>query len=163
MRHYHQIPPPDLLDDGEVTVADVARRLGISHGAVIHWIARGWLIARRGINDQWCIPFSPDIEADCRQRASRSAHIHQPDTADPQGDHELTVADVATVLAISTNVVYYWIERHHINARRGSGGRLFINFSADTERACRARVAASVHLKPVPQPQTPRSTSEEAV
>ena len=40
MRHYHQIPQPDLLEDGEITVADVARRLGISHGAVIHWIAR---------------------------------------------------------------------------------------------------------------------------
>jgi len=163
MRHYHQIPPPDLLDDGEVTVADVARQLAISHGAVIHWIARGWLHARRGINDQWCVPFSPDVEAECRQRASRSAHIHQPDTTDPQADHELTVADVAAVLAISTNVVYYWIERHHIDARRGSGGRLFIDFSPDIEAACRARVAASVHLKPVPLPQTPRSTSEEAV
>ena len=98
MRHYHHIPQPRLLQDGETTVADIARRLGISHGAVIHWIARGWLPARRGLNDQWCVPFGPDIEADCRDRVARSAHIHQPDTTDPQAEHELTVGEVAAVL-----------------------------------------------------------------
>lgn len=163
LRHCHQIPPPGLLEEGEVTVTDVARRLGVSHGAVIHWINRGWLAARRGLNNQWCIPFSPHVEADCRQRVAGSAHIHTPDSTDTQDDHELTVAEVAAVLGISTNVVYYWIERHHIDARRGPGGRLFIAFTADVETACRARVAASVHLKPVPQPQTPRSTTQEAV
>lgn len=163
LRHYHHMPPPGLLEDGEVTVADVAGRLGISHGAVIHWIARGWLVARRGLNNQWCIPFGPDVEEACLQRVARSAHIHQPDTADPQADHELTVGEVAAVLGISTNVVYYWIERHHVHARRGAGGRWFIGFGADVEAACRTRVAASVHLEPVPQPQTARSTCEEAV
>jgi DNA invertase Pin-like site-specific DNA recombinase len=163
LRRYHQIPPPRLLEHGEVTVTDIARRLGLSHGAVIHWVTRGWLPARRGLNNQWCIPLGPDIEAACRERVSRSAHIHEPDSSEPQADHELTVAEVAAVLGISTNVVYYWIERGHVDARRGVGGRLFINFGPDVEDACRARVAASVHLKPVPQPQTPRSTSEEAV
>jgi excisionase family DNA binding protein len=163
LRHYHHIPAPGLLDDGEVTVADVARRTGISHGAVVHWIARGWLGARRGLNNQWCIPFGPEVEEACGRRVARSAHIHQPDSADPQADHELTVGEVAAVLGISTNVVYYWIERHHIAARRGSGGRWFVGFGADVEAACRARLAASVHLKAVPQPQTARSTYEEAV
>ena len=78
-----------------------------------------------------------------------SAHIHQPDTADPKADHELTVTEVAAVLGISTNVVYYWIERNHIDARRGPAGRLYIPFNADIEAACRARIAASVHL-PMP-------------
>ena len=146
MRHYHHIPQPGLLQDGETTVADIARRLGISHGAVIHWINRGWLPARRGLNNQWCVPFGPDIEAACRQRLADSAHIHQPDTADPKADHELTVAEVAAVLGISTNVVYYWIERNHIDARRGPAGHLYIPFNADIEAACRARIEASVHL-----------------
>ncbi len=163
LRHCHQIPPPGALEESEVAVADVARRLGISHGAVIYWINRGWLAARRGLNNQWCIPFDARVEADCRRRVARSAHIHEPDSADAQADHELTVAEVAAVLGISTNVVYYWIERHHVDARRGAGGRLFINFGPDVEAACRARVAASVHLKPIPQPQTPRSTTQEAV
>jgi DNA invertase Pin-like site-specific DNA recombinase len=146
LRHCHQIPPPGLLEDGEVTVSDAARRLGIGHGAVIHWIARGWLTARRGLNSQWCVAFGPDVEADCRARIARSAHIHQPDSADPQAEHELTVDEVAAVLGISTNIVYYWIERHHIDARRGAAGRWFITFSPDIETACRARLAASVHL-----------------
>ena len=163
LRHYHHVPPPGLLEVGEVTVADIARRLAISHGAVIHWIARGWLPARRGLNNQWCIPFGRDVEADCRDRVARSAHIHQPDTAQAHPDHELTVAEVAAVLGISTNVVYYWIERHHLAARRGVGGRLFIAYSADTAAACRARITASVHLKPLPEPQTPQSTNQEAV
>ena len=46
LRHYHQVPQPGLLEDGELTVAEVARRLGIGHSAVVHWIARGWLSAR---------------------------------------------------------------------------------------------------------------------
>ena len=163
MRHYHHIPQPGLLQDGETTVADIALRLGISHGAVIHWIARGWLQARRGLNDQSCVSFGPDVEAACHQRVARSAHIHQPDSTDPQADHELTVGEVAAILEISTNVVYYWIERHHINARRGPSGRLYIPFSPETEAACRTRVANSAHIKPVPQSQTTRSTHKEAV
>ena len=163
MRHYHQIPPPGLLQDGELTAADIARRLGIGHGAVIHWINQGWLPARRGLNNQWCIPFGPHVETACRERVSRSAHIHKPDSTNPQTDHELTINEVAAVLGISTNIVYYWIERHHVEARRGPGGRLFISFGPDIEAACRGRVTASVHLKPVPQPQTLRSTSQEAV
>lgn len=162
LRHYHHVPPPALLENGEVTVAEAARRLGISHGAVVHWIARGWLVARRGLNNQWCIPFGPDIEDACQQRVARSAHIHDSDP-DPQADNELTVAEVAAVLEISTHVVYYWIEHHHIDARRGAGGRWFIAFGADIEDACRARVDASVHLNAVPQPQTPRFTNQEAV
>ncbi len=146
MRHYHHIPQPGLLQDGETTVSDIARRLGISHGAVIHWIARGWLPARRGLNDQWCVPFGSHVEAHCRARLAQSAHIHQPDTTDPKAEHELTVAEVAAVLCISTNVVYYWIERDHIDSRRGPAGRLYISFNPDVEGACRARIAASVHL-----------------
>lgn len=161
MRHYHHIPQPGLLHDGETTVADIARRLGIGHGAVIHWIARGWLPARRGLNHQWCVPFGADVEAACRTRVAQSAHIHRPDSTDPQSDHELTVGEVAAVLGISTDMVYYWVERQHIQARRGPAGRLYIPFSADVESACRTRIAASVHLKP--DPQTTRSLQKEAV
>ena len=83
-----------------------------------------------------------------------SAHIHRPDSTEQQAAHELTVGEVAAVLGISTNVVYYWIERHHIEARRGLGGRWFIDFDADTEAECRMRVATSGHLKPVLESQT---------
>ena len=163
LRHYRGVPQPQLLRDGEVTVADIARELDITHGAVIHWISRGWLSARRGLNDQWCVAFGPGVAAECRERVARSAHIHAPDSSDPKAEHEFTVGEVAAVLAVSTHVVYYWIERHHVEARRAPGGRLFIAFGPDVEAACRARVAASVHLEAASHPQTPRSTSKEAV
>jgi DNA invertase Pin-like site-specific DNA recombinase len=161
LRHYHQIPPATLLHQGQITVSDLAGRLGISHGAVIHWINQGHLHARRGLNDQWCIPYDDQVDQACRERVARSAHLHQPDTPDDQAVNELTVAQFAARLCISTNVVYYWIERHHIDARRGRAGRLYIPFNTEIETACRARVAASVHLKPVPQ--TKRSKRKEAV
>lgn len=75
LRQYHRIPVGNLLDEGEVTVSEVARRLGISHSAVVHWIKREWLAARRGLNHQWCEPFGPDIEQACRQRVATSVHL----------------------------------------------------------------------------------------
>ncbi|MGC8628460.1 MAG: recombinase family protein, partial [Acidimicrobiales bacterium] len=146
LRHYHAIPRPKLLQDGEVTVAQVAKLLGVDNGTVIYWVARGWLPARRGLNGQWCTQFGPEVEAACRDRAARSAHVHEPGPTEPQAGHELTVGEVASVLGISTNVVYYWAERRYVEARRGGGGRLFVKFNRDVEAACRKRVAASVHL-----------------
>ena len=146
LRHYHGIPRPKLLRDGEVTVAHVAKLLGIDHGSVVYWVARGWLPARRGLNGQWCIPFGPEVEAACRERVARSPHVHEPDSTKPQGANELGIGEVASVLGISTNVVYYWVERHYVAARRAHGGRLFVNFGPEVEAACRERVAASVHL-----------------
>jgi DNA invertase Pin-like site-specific DNA recombinase len=163
LRHYHQVPPASLLNHGEVTVSEVARRLAIGHGAVIHWIHRGWLPARRGLNNQWCVPFGPDVEQACRQRVAASVHLPRVDDPAPPTDDERSVGQVAAALGISTNVIYYWIERCHVDARRGPGGRWLITFTTDIEAACRQRVATSVHLKPVPQPQTPRSTTQEAV
>jgi DNA invertase Pin-like site-specific DNA recombinase len=155
MRQYHHVPRPRLLEDGEVTATEVAYRLGITSGAVIYWITQGWLVARRGINNQWCVPFDAEVEEECRRRVAGSTQIHPPDSLEQRSAHELTVGEVAVVLGISTNVVYYWLERGHVVARRGPGGRWFISFDADTEASCRTRVATSVHLKPVLESQTP--------
>jgi DNA invertase Pin-like site-specific DNA recombinase len=163
LRHSHQLPSRGLLNHGEVTVAEVARRLGISTGAVIHWINRGQLAARHGHNNQWCVPFGPDIEHACRRRVATSAHLPRVDDPTPANDDERTVGQVAATLGISTNVVYYWIEHDHLHARRGPGGRWLISFGAIAQSACRQRVAASVHIKPATHPQTQRSTSQEAV
>jgi DNA invertase Pin-like site-specific DNA recombinase len=163
LRHYHQVPATTLLQEGELTVAEVARRLDVGHGAVLHWIKRGWLPARRGLNGQWCVPFGQDIEAVCRDRAARSVHLPRPDSSVPQQVEERTVNEVAAALEISTNVVYYWIERHHVPARRGPSGHWFIGFSPDVEAACRARIATSVHLKPVTDSQATRCSLKEAV
>ena len=163
LRHYHHIPPPGLLEPGEVTVAEAARRLGVSGGAVTHWINRGTLTARQGLNNQWCIPFGSDVEEACRQRVAASVHLPRVDDPTPADVDERSVGHVAAALGISTNVVYYWIEHDQVDARRGPGGRWLIDFSAIAQAACRQRVAASVHIKPIAQPQSQRSTCQEAV
>jgi hypothetical protein len=74
LRNYHRIPYPGLLEDGELTPRQVAEKAGVSTGTVHYWIRSGYLAARRGPAGRWCIPFPPDAEAACRDRAAGSAH-----------------------------------------------------------------------------------------
>jgi hypothetical protein len=109
------------------------------------------------------VPFGPDIQRACRERVAGSTQIAGDVTTSPAGPHERTVAQVAAALAINTNVVDYWLETGWLDARKGPGGRWLVAFTADVERQCRQRIAASVHLKPLSQPQTSRSTARRAV
>jgi hypothetical protein len=77
LRNYHRIPYPGLLEDGELTPRQVAGLTGVSTGTVHYWIRSGDLAARRGPAGRWCIPFPPDIEQACRERAASSAHQHR--------------------------------------------------------------------------------------
>jgi excisionase family DNA binding protein len=163
LRQTHSIPPPGLLRDDEVTVAEAARRLGVSANTVYEWIKGGKLAARRGFNGRLCVPFGPDTERACRERVAGSTQIARDVTTSPAGPHERTVAQVAATLAINTNVVYYWLETGWLHARKGPGGRWLVAFTANVESQCRQRIAASVHLKPVSQPQTSHSTTRRAV
>ncbi|MBI3456492.1 MAG: recombinase zinc beta ribbon domain-containing protein [Candidatus Rokubacteria bacterium] len=53
-----------------VTVAQVARRLGVAESVVYHWISQGQLDARRGVGRRLCVPFSTQVEQACRQRVA---------------------------------------------------------------------------------------------
>jgi DNA invertase Pin-like site-specific DNA recombinase len=72
LRHYHHIPSATLLKDGELTPPQVATRIGVSRNTVLNWINDGYLPARRGPAGRWAIPFPPDTEQACRQRAATS-------------------------------------------------------------------------------------------
>ena len=144
-------------------MAEAARRLGVSANTVYEWIKSGKLAARRGFNGRLCVPFGPDTERACQQRVAGSTQIARDVTTSPAGPHERTVAQVAATLAINTNVVYYWLQTGWLDARKGPGGRWLVAFTANVERQCRQRIAASVHLKPVSQPQTSHSTARRAV
>jgi len=151
LRSYHRIAPVGVLREGEVTVAEAARQIGVSTSAVYAWIKAGKLGARSGANDRLCVPFGPDVEQACRQRVATSTQLARNVTGEPAGPHERTVAEVAAALTISTNVVYYWLETGGLTARKGPGSRWLIIFTADVEAKCRQRVDASVHLKPISQ------------
>lgn len=78
LRWRYHIPAPPLLATGELSVREVAKRLGISDGAVYYWIANGQLKARRAPANRLCIPFPPEVEQACRARIANSIHIKSP-------------------------------------------------------------------------------------
>jgi excisionase family DNA binding protein len=64
---------------------------------------------------------------------------------------ELTVRRVADRLGVSSGVVYYWIERGHLPARRLEPGfPYWITLSADKEAELQAWVTQSHRIKPQP-------------
>ena len=75
VRYTYRVPSASVFHSGELSVAEVATRLGISTGAVYDWIAWGHLAARRTPTGRLCIAFSTDVEADCRKRVADSRHI----------------------------------------------------------------------------------------
>jgi DNA invertase Pin-like site-specific DNA recombinase/predicted DNA-binding transcriptional regulator AlpA len=84
VRHVHKIPTPAPLSRGEISVADVADRLGISADAIYYWIKAGHLPARRGPGNRLAITWDAEIETSCRARIASSSHLNptsQPITA----------------------------------------------------------------------------------
>ena len=66
---------------------------------------------------------------------------------------ELTVRQVADRLGVSWGVVYYWIERGHLPARRlESGSPYWITLTSEKEAELRAWVTNSNRIKPQPLP-----------
>ena len=59
---------------------------------------------------------------------------------------ELTVGQIAEKFAVSPNVVYYWIERNVLSARRPDGGPYYITLDPEKERELTDRVARSVKI-----------------
>jgi len=75
VRYTHHVPSPSPFQTGELSVDEVAAQLCISSGAVYYWIEHGQLAARRGRNGRWCVAYTPEVEAACRQRVLDSHHL----------------------------------------------------------------------------------------
>jgi excisionase family DNA binding protein len=74
---------------------------------------------------------------------------------------ELTVGEVAKRFNVSHGVVYYWIERNHLSARKpGPGLPLCIQLSPETETQLQSWVANSNRIKP---PQSPNPAAPCAI
>jgi excisionase family DNA binding protein len=78
-------------------------------------------------------------------RHIRRAH-NIPTTTQLPHDDRLTVDQVAERLGISPGVIYNWISRGKLAARRDRANRLRIAFRPDTEQECRQRIANSSHI-----------------
>ena len=76
IRHAYHISAPNPYTDGEISVADAAHRLGCSTSVVYDWIKTGKLAARRGTGNRLCIPWTEQIESECRCRITESGHLN---------------------------------------------------------------------------------------
>lgn len=77
VRHVHKIPSPFTVPfrDGEISVKEVARRLGIAADAVYYWITHGQLAARKTPSGRWCVPWDEETDAACLRRIADSGHL----------------------------------------------------------------------------------------
>ena len=151
LRQYHKISYPAATRDGELTIPQAAARTGVSVQTIKYWIDRGYLTARQGPGRQWAIPFPPDVEAACRQRAASSLHQHKDINRQPRADGEYSITETAARLGINPPRIYAWIKDGILTARRGPGARLWITLTPETEAECRQRIAAGTvtsSLKP---------------
>ena len=146
LRHYQHIPYPGLLRDGERTPHQIADHIGVSTGTIHQWITTGLLPARRGPANRWCVPFPPEVEQACRDRAANSSHQHTDIDPCPRQADEYSISEVAARLGVKHDVVYTWAEHQYLPSRRGPGGRLWIQFTPTVETDCLQRIVNSYKL-----------------
>jgi DNA invertase Pin-like site-specific DNA recombinase len=72
VRHSLGLARPSPLEAGELTVSQVAARLGVKPGTVYYWLKTGLLDHRKAGTGAVCIPFSAETEAKLRTRRVRS-------------------------------------------------------------------------------------------
>ena len=135
----------------------------MSTGTIHYWINAGYLLARRGPAGRWCIPFPPEVQAACRERAAGSAHQPRDTDPAPRREHELSIADAARRLGVKPDVIYNWAQWGHIPARRGYAGRLWIDFTPAVEHACLQRIASSYKLPEAIKTQAEQRLERKAV
>jgi DNA invertase Pin-like site-specific DNA recombinase len=77
LRYSHHLPPtpdtPPLPD--EATAAAVAEWCDVGESVVYYWLYRGFLQGRHMRSGRWYIPFSPQVQAKCREMVARSSRI----------------------------------------------------------------------------------------
>jgi DNA invertase Pin-like site-specific DNA recombinase len=75
IRYAYDIDQLQPLAPGELSVKQVAARLGIAPDALYCWISQGQLAVRRGAAGRLCVPFTPELEQALRQRIANSNRI----------------------------------------------------------------------------------------
>ncbi len=76
IRHKHNIPRVDDRKAGELTVKEVAQRLGVSPGVVYYWIDKGLIRGRRhNAGSPYLLAITPEIEQELAKRVAQSTRI----------------------------------------------------------------------------------------
>jgi hypothetical protein len=96
---------------------------------------------RQGLRSAKGKPFTPSMVKWIRYRHRIAAPVLK-------RPEELTVAQTATRFGVSPNVVYYWIERGMIQARKfNRGSPHWISIDPDKEAQLRERVRQSTRIR----------------
>ena len=157
-RRFDDVPGP-----GEVTVGDLAAKLGISTTAVLGWIRAGKVRAyRTPIQRHWRIRFDDTVEAHCRELIATSARLsvdHYGGLVACQG--ELTIRQLHTKLGISRGAVLGWIYAGKISAHQTTQGYWHIPWNPTVEARCHELIETTPNLRR--KPPTQRTDAESAV
>jgi len=145
--------PNRLFDDvpgpGEVTVGDLAARLGVSTTAVLGWIRTGKLRAyRTPIQRHWRIRFDDTVEARCRELIATSVRLsvdHHGGLVACQG--ELTIRQLHTKLGISRGAILAWITSGKIPAHRTTQGYWHIPWNPTVKARCQELIDTTPSLR----------------
>lgn len=70
--HIHHDADGHDRQAGEMSIAEVAARLGVKPDVVYYWAERGYLPTRRGKSGRRWITFTTELQADCRARITAS-------------------------------------------------------------------------------------------
>jgi excisionase family DNA binding protein len=72
IRYAYDVDQLQPLAPGELSVKQLAARLGIAPDVVYCWISKGRLVAHRAAGGRLCVPFTPELEQALRQRIANS-------------------------------------------------------------------------------------------
>ena len=77
VRGYYEIRAPRTvpLREGEITVPDAARRLGVSADAIYNWLKNGQTPGRLAMYGRWCIPWDECTQAVYRAKVATSVRL----------------------------------------------------------------------------------------
>jgi excisionase family DNA binding protein len=75
IRYAYDVDQLQPLAPGELSVKQLAARLGIAPDVVYRWISEGRLIARRATGGRLCVPFTPEVEQKLRRRIASSNRL----------------------------------------------------------------------------------------
>jgi DNA invertase Pin-like site-specific DNA recombinase len=155
IRFKYKIPAP-VPKAGELTVAQLAAKFGVSQNVVYYWIESKHLQARRiGQTGPLCITLDEQTEGKLQDWVTNSPKLSNrlrgsapiKTVAGLPKAGELSVAQVAAKFGVSRYVVYYWIQNDHVHARRiRRGGALYVTLNEQTERKLRKWVRNSSKL-----------------
>ncbi|TDB85607.1 helix-turn-helix domain-containing protein, partial [Actinomadura sp. KC216] len=149
-----------VLCEGEITVGDVAARLGVSTTAVLGWIHAGKLTAHRTrVDRRWHIVWDTDVEARCRDMINASVRLNRDGAVACQG--ELTIRQLRDRLGIGRGTVLRWIYEGKLTAHQTTQGYWHIPFDETVEAHCRELIEISPNLRR--RQQTQRTDAGDAV